>query len=600
MHSPRKFAGVLVAALALNAATAHAQITNFAADVHAAIDAGLNWIDANGGFGSGSGDAAGLAALALLEKRVSALPNAVNQGYALATPTDQARMDSVMAFVIGRSLVNGFYAYRDGADMMALSLYLRTGGPNQSGALASLKATFDRTIPAQNTLGYWCYTDGGCNDSSTTQFVVAGLAAARAVFADPAYSDPARLATLNTAAASARAAYVNAGTAPVSPGCAPGSQPLEAGERGHAYNFQPWSCNSLQQTGSGAWIQLVGGADVNDASVQGYLRWIRNRYRYSGIHGTTYPSEGWPSHYYYLWSSSKAYNFIEDSGVPVAAGNLSPNDLGILSPASSPAFADREMHRDPTTDPRPPTRGIGGPGYYSSPAEPARWYYDYAYSLMMQQNLGGQFQSPEGGWSWWMDGMMAEQSYAILVLERSVGGGCIDTDEDGKCDSEDNCPAVANADQKDSDGDGIGDACETPDPSAPGRMTGGGSVFGKGNARITHGFELHCDAAKLPNNLEVNWGKGERFHLGAVTSAQCSDDSSIGPAPPAAGFDTYVGKGTGTYNGKPGATIEWTFTDAGEPGTKDFASITVRDAANNVVLQVKGNLQNGNHQAHKK
>ena len=36
-----------------------------------------------------------------------------------------------------------------------------------------------------------------------------------------------------------------------------------------------------------------------------------------------------------------------------------------------------------------------------------------------------------------------------------------DSDEDGVCDDVDNCPNVANADQADLDGDGIGDACDT-------------------------------------------------------------------------------------------------------------------------------------------
>jgi len=38
--------------------------------------------------------------------------------------------------------------------------------------------------------------------------------------------------------------------------------------------------------------------------------------------------------------------------------------------------------------------------------------------------------------------------------------GCIDTDGDGINDDRDNCPAVSNPDQKDSDQDGGGDACE--------------------------------------------------------------------------------------------------------------------------------------------
>jgi len=41
----------------------------------------------------------------------------------------------------------------------------------------------------------------------------------------------------------------------------------------------------------------------------------------------------------------------------------------------------------------------------------------------------------------------------------ALGG---DTDGDGVCDKIDNCPLVKNADQRDSDGDGFGDACDTP------------------------------------------------------------------------------------------------------------------------------------------
>lgn len=133
-----------------------------------------------------------------------------------------------------------------------------------------------------------------------------------------------------------------------------------------------------------------------------------------------------------------------------------------------------------------------------------------------------------------------------------------------------------------------------------GRMTGGGSVFTKTGARVTHGFELHCDAKALPNSLQVNWGGGNKFHLESLDKAACSDDPNIDSAPPVAGFDTYVGSGTGRYNGVSGATAKWKFTDAGEPGSSDSLSIDVYDASSVLVLSVSGNLKSGNQQAHAK
>ncbi|HWY46196.1 MAG TPA: hypothetical protein VNX70_02360 [Bryobacteraceae bacterium] len=135
-------------------------------------------------------------------------------------------------------------------------------------------------------------------------------------------------------------------------------------------------------------------------------------------------------------------------------------------------------------------------------------------------------------------------------------------------------------------------------PGSPGRMTGGGSVFETDGTRVTHGFELHCDVADVPNNLEINWGPGNRFHLETLVSASCYTDPNINAGHPAAPFNTYVGFGTGDYNGAPGASAIWTFTDAGEPGSNDMATIKIKDVNGNTVLTVSGNLDSGNQQAH--
>jgi hypothetical protein len=129
-------------------------------------------------------------------------------------------------------------------------------------------------------------------------------------------------------------------------------------------------------------------------------------------------------------------------------------------------------------------------------------------------------------------------------------------------------------------------------------MTGGGSVFGTGQNRVTHGFQIRCDEDDFRQNLEVNWAGGQNFHLLDMTSAECTDNPALDEENPVSGFDTYTGTGTGRYNGVDGATIEFTFTDDGEPGTDDTATMVIRDADGNVVLDVSGDLNFGNHQAH--
>ena len=131
--------------------------------------------------------------------------------------------------------------------------------------------------------------------------------------------------------------------------------------------------------------------------------------------------------------------------------------------------------------------------------------------------------------------------------------------------------------------------------SGQGKMTGGGTI---GTSDARHGFELSCSANDDSNNLEVNWGTGNKFHLERLTSANCTKDPSINAERPDSSFNTYQGKGTGRFNGVGGATADWTFTDGGEPGRKDKATIVIKNAAGVVVLTVSGTISNGNQQAH--
>ena len=213
---------------------------------------------------------------------------------------------------------------------------------------------------------------------------------------------------------------------------------------GHGHNTG--YAASYQQTASGMWAMVLGGRGLNNNDTQRYLRWQYNAYEYLDIE--PYRNSSATSYYYYLWSSSKAYRLLETSGEIPNAGNIWPQQLGTLA-----AAGNRRANRNPATDSRPARRGAGGAGYYAD--TPAQWYYDYSYSLMTQQLADGRFDSPVGEWT-----VDVAQAYAILVLEKSLGGACVDTDGDGICDEEDNCAQDANPDQLDTDGDGVGDACD--------------------------------------------------------------------------------------------------------------------------------------------
>jgi hypothetical protein len=141
-----------------------------------------------------------------------------------------------------------------------------------------------------------------------------------------------------------------------------------------------------------------------------------------------------------------------------------------------------------------------------------------------------------------------------------------------------------------------------------GWMTGGGSILTTNSdipkkGRITHGFELHCDYSRLPNNLEINWGDtrgSHKFKLDSLyATTYCYKDAALDASHPNLNkFNTYVGHGTGSYDGVSGYSIDFIFTDAGEPGKDDTAQYKIF-TGNGIVIQTGAyNLEKGNHQAH--
>jgi hypothetical protein len=147
------------------------------------------------------------------------------------------------------------------------------------------------------------------------------------------------------------------------------------------------------------------------------------------------------------------------------------------------------------------------------------------------------------------------------------------------------------------DGGALLITAKTVPVTAIGRMTGGGSVFTADGTRVTHGFEIHCDVTDVPNTLEINWAPANNFHMDVLDSATCLQTPAI-QAPPDAPFDTFIGTGTGKLNGVPGATIEFTFVDGGEPGTKDTAAYLIKDSHGTVLSVGTTFLTKGNQQAH--
>jgi len=150
---------------------------------------------------------------------------------------------------------------------------------------------------------------------------------------------------------------------------------------------------------------------------------------------------------------------------------------------------------------------------------------------------------------------------------------------------------------------------------ADGRMTGGGSVFTDENdyfvpagTRVTHSFQLNCDAIITPNNLQVDIhlpdGSGMRFHLEELGGALCWNDPETNSGRPAAPFNHYWGYGVGLLNGEPGFCADWIFTDQGEPGTEDrIELLRIWDCEEefffSILMEDGHALTSGNHQAHR-
>ena len=158
-------------------------------------------------------------------------------------------------------------------------------------------------------------------------------------------------------------------------------------------------------------------------------------------------------------------------------------------------------------------------------------------------------------------------------------------------------------------------AAGSPLASDCGRFTGGGRVDNptiaevRGQERLddgTLGFELHCSPDVVPNNLTVSFFEDQirtqevTFHLDALSTVVCTFPTD--PTPPSAPVSRISATGVGHTTGHVVddlATIQFTFTDSGEPGVADTVDIVITYAGGTFTTSGPQPLFGGNIQAHR-
>ena len=384
----------------------------FARLVFQAIERGLDWLRTQwrvvgeDQLRLNQDDATPLGILAFLEAPI--VPAGPPRGWAGLSNADRLDVWRLLrgAMAGDDPCVNGPdavpYTYRTGSLAMAISAYLRSGGPDEVGMPVTVSQCLANIVGslrnnqgniAPNNVGGWNYRNPtNTADMSTTVFVVSGLVAATE--------------------------YVE-GALEVARGVVPQLEQSTNADSGSGY--RPGNASTYQMTAVSVWAYRQVGVPCSDPRVQAQLRFLFDNYDYVGMQ----PQANWNSNWYGRWAAEKA---IFSCGFDDGNGVLFRQDFGERVPADD--------------------------GF---PFQPRTHTYDYAWQLLRWQADDGRIgPGVNGSPAAWQN--MSAHVFALLTLSGSLGG-VVNEDIPRPGDE-----VAACSNEEDDDGDGLIDA-QDPDCS---------------------------------------------------------------------------------------------------------------------------------------